>query len=186
MAAIMLTVLALLAWTALMFGFLGLLGVPAIEGAAEVAERTRLTIVGCWLLGLTVGAVTLVGLWRRAFDHVSRHLRLRLTASAYVVGAALVASAYWFGASGVLLFLGPPLAAGLLLLTAWTAPPGMRRRIGMACLGWMVGVALVGAVWWFAPRTVGVHLWTAWGAVTLMAAIWSMLPLLSSARRSAS
>ncbi len=182
----MLTILALLAWTAVIFGFLSLLGVPAIEGAAEVAERTRLIILGCWLLGLMVSAVTLVGLWRRVFDHVPRDLRLRLAAIAYLVGVAIVVGAYWFGASGVLLFLGPPLAAGLLLLTAWTATPSMRRRLGIACLGWMVGVTLVGAVWWFAPRMVGVHLWTAWGTVTLIAAVWSMLPLLRPARVAAS
>ncbi len=179
----MLTILALLAWTAFIFGFLSLLAVPAIEGAAEVAERMRLIILGCWLLGLMVGAVALVGLWRRAFDHTPRAARLRLTAFAYVTGVAIVAGAYWFGASGVLLFLGPPLAAGALLLTAWVATPNMRRRLGRACLGWMVGVILVGAVWWLAPRMVGVHLWTAWGAVTLMAATWLMLPLLTPSRR---
>jgi hypothetical protein len=175
--AVVLTVLAMLGWTILIFFFLSRLAVPAIVGAAELAERTTLVILGCWLLGLAVGAVTLVGLWRRAFDNTPRRVRLRLTVAAWAAATVAVVTVYWIEVSGVLPFLGPPLAAALLLLTAWAAPPVMRRRLATAFIAWLVGVSLVGAVWWVAPRTVGVHLWTAWGIVTLAAAIWWILPL---------
>lgn len=179
--AIVLAVLAILAWTALVFFFLSRLAVPAIEGAEEIAARSRLVIVGCWLLGLAIGVVTIVGLWRRTFDDVPRTYRLRLTAVAYGAATVTVVAVYWAQIAGVLLFLGPPLATALLLLAAWTASSTMRRRLGLAFVAWLIGVFVVGAVWWIAPRTVGVHLWTAWGIVTLAALIWWALPL---ARRS--
>jgi hypothetical protein len=181
--AVVLTVLAMLIWTVLIFFLLGSLAAPAIEGAAEIAERTRLVILGCWLLGLAVGGGTLVGLWRRTFDGTPRNVRLLLTATAYVAATVIVVTVYWIEIAGVLLFLAPPLAAALLLLTAWAASPLMRRHLGMALLAWLIGVTIVGAVWWVAPRTVGVHLWAAWGLVTLAPAIWWILPLARPPRR---
>jgi hypothetical protein len=177
--AIALTVLVMLTWTAVSLVFVLLFTAITIplEGAAEAAARIRLVILGCWLLGLAVGVVTVVGLWRRVFDGIPRGVRLRVTAAAYASATVVVLAVYWVESAGVLLFLGPPLAAALLLLTAWATSPVMRRRLATAFLAWLIGMTLVGAVWWVAPRAVGVHLWTAWGVVTLAAVAWWALPL---------
>jgi len=44
------------------------LAVPAIEVAAEVADQTRLTIIGGWLAALAIGAVAGFALWHWTFD----------------------------------------------------------------------------------------------------------------------
>jgi hypothetical protein len=183
--AIVLTVLVMLAWTAAMIILFVLFLFPTIplEGGVEAAARIRLVILGCWLLGLAVGVVTIVGLWRRAFDNTPRAIRVWLTVAAYAAATVGVLAVYWVEIAGLLLFLGPPLAAALLLLTAWAASSVMRRRLAIAFLAWLIGMTVVGAVWWVAPRTVGVHLWTAWALVTLAAAAWWALPLVRSPTR---
>lgn len=178
--AIALTVLAMIAWTAFIIAFLSLLKTPAIEGAAEATELLRIAIVGIWLAGLGVGAVTVLALWRRTFDAMPPQNRVRWALAAYAVGIAIVLATYWFEIAWLLVFGWLPLAAALLILTAWAASPEMRRRLDLAIAAWATGVALVGTAWWFAPRAVGVFLWIALGAVTVACAAWWAVPLVRS------
>lgn len=175
--AIALVLLALVAWTAYIFFWLGTMGVPSIEGAAEEAERIRLAILVIWLVGLAIGATALVGLGRGTFDAVPRSRRVRLAIAGYAIGAAAVVALYWFNLAILLIFAWPALAAALLMLTAWASTADVRRRLGVALIGWLIGVTAVGAAWFVATHVMRELLWLGWGVVTLAAAAWWALAL---------
>lgn len=178
-AAIGLVLLAMLAWTVYGLFFLVLLGVPAIEGAAEIADRIRLTIIGSWLAGLAIGAVAVFALWRRTFDATPTRLRVWLALSSLVMTAVLVIALYWLELSGILLFLWGPLAAGVLLLIGWASTPPLRQRLRRALVGWLVGFGAVATLWFvLPPGKLGFHFWTLLALVSLAAAAWWAWPLL--------
>jgi hypothetical protein len=165
--------LAMLAWTVYCLFFLVLLGVPAVEGAAEVADQMRLTIIGGWLLGLAIGAVAVLALWRRTFDATPRRLRVWLAVSGSAMSAVLVIALYWLELSGILLFLWGPLVAGVLLLIGWASTPPLRQRLRRALVGWLVGFGAVATLWFILPPgTLSFHFWTLLALVSLAAAAW--------------
>jgi hypothetical protein len=171
-AGIVLVLLAMLAWSVYIAFWQLTLGVPPIEGAAEQEAWLRLTILVIWLIGLAVGVVALVGLSRRTFDSVPPARRRKLAIGGYAIGGLIVIGLAWFNLIYLLVFGWIPLAAALLLLTAWASPPEMRSRLGLAVLGWAVGVSAVGMAWFFATDLMRDVVWLAWAVVTVVAAAW--------------
>jgi hypothetical protein len=173
-----LVLLAMLAWTVYCLFFLVSLGVPAIEGAAEVADYARLTIIAGWLAGLAIGAVAVLALWRRTFDLTPRRLRVWLAVSGLAMSAVLVIALYWLELSGMLLFLWGPLVAGVLLLVGWASTPPLRQRLRSALVGWLVSFGGVAALWFvLPPGTLSFHFWTLLAFVSFAAAAWWAWPL---------
>jgi hypothetical protein len=179
--AIVLTISAMAAWTVLVLGFTAMLVTPAIEGAAESTERARIALVGTWLAGMAVGSATLLGLWRGTFDGTPRERRARWTVASSLAAAVIVGVFLWLGVIGLLIFASIPLAAGLLIMTAWASTPAMRRRLGLAVAGWFIGAVAVVAVWWAGPPgALGDRFFYALIAIAVLSAGWWALPLLRS------
>ena len=182
--AVVLALLCMLAWSIYCLFFLLTLGTPAIEGAAEVAERWRVVIIVGWLAGLAVGSIAVFSLSRGTFDRVARRVRVWIASAAVVLSAAVVVSLYWLELSGVLLFLWGPLAGAVLLLVAWASSPRDRHRLGQAATGWGIGFAAVAALWFVLPSgTLQFHFWTLLFGVTAAAVVWWAWPGLADAAR---
>jgi hypothetical protein len=174
-----LALLAIVAWTVYCLSFFVLLGTPSIEGAENVAAQARLMIVGGWLAGMSVGLVAVYGLWRGVFDQAPRSLRIRLAAAGLFATAVLLGTLYSVGLSGVLVFLWAPIGSAVLLLVGWACRRPMRRRLQLALMGWLIGCAMVAALWLvLPPGALGFHFWTLLALVSVAAATWWAVPLI--------
>ncbi len=180
--AIVLVLLAMLGWTAYMAFWFFMLHAPPLPGAVEDLARTKLAMVAIWVVGLGIGGLGVIGLWRRTFDKAPRAWRVRLAKAGVAAAVVVVVAAYWFEVASLLVFGWPALIAGVLMLLAWASTSRMRDRLGTAVLIWFAGVALAAVAWFFATRIVGHNIWLIWALVSAVAVVWWLLPHLRPKR----